>query len=232
MGHVIKGGGVAVTGQEQSLLYNKDNIQPAKSKLFPVVLVTQKENITSLTVSFNYYRATRSHGRSHDATAVPRGPHSWESSQRPQAPPRPPLQARRYSSRVGHGARHRASTAHGHAARKRKFPHRRSTPKTGQSEYSSPATANDTYSTIQWAPTSTAVRKWPTRKPDRIGTALKQCPTRSERGYYLISSVHCAACFRTAVLLFKPTKARKGDHSSAFGVVTKSSQRAVYKRLS
>lgn len=32
VGHVIKGGGLAISGQDQTLLYKKDNIEPAPSK--------------------------------------------------------------------------------------------------------------------------------------------------------------------------------------------------------
>lgn len=33
VGHVIKGGGLAISGQEQSLLYKRDNIEPVKREL-------------------------------------------------------------------------------------------------------------------------------------------------------------------------------------------------------
>lgn len=33
VGHIIKGGGVAITGQEQALIYNKDNVEQLQSKI-------------------------------------------------------------------------------------------------------------------------------------------------------------------------------------------------------
>lgn len=41
VGHVIKGGGVAVTGQDQSLLYSKDGLQPPVISKSLLTIMTQ-----------------------------------------------------------------------------------------------------------------------------------------------------------------------------------------------
>ncbi|XP_026760684.2 uncharacterized protein LOC113519705 [Galleria mellonella] len=86
VGHIIKGGGVAVTGQDQSLLYNKDGLQPVikESGFMGEITMLQLYHV-ALTAGKAHkdHKHHHAHHFKHDGTPV-------ESSTEPITEPPPP----------------------------------------------------------------------------------------------------------------------------------------------